>query len=79
MQELLNYISDPKNGEYNFALGRWYEEQGHTAAAIGFYVRTTEFSNNTLLVYEALLRIGICFTIQGGRAVSYTHLRAHET
>lgn len=67
MSELSYYISDPKNGEYNFSLARWYENQGHTAAAAGFYIRTTEFSSDNLLIYEALLRIAICFTKQGGR------------
>ncbi len=67
MSELLNYISDPKNDEYNFALGLWYEDQGHTAAAAGFYIRTAEFSFDDLLIYEALLRLANCFTRQGSR------------
>lgn len=67
MTELLNYISDPENPLYNFALGRWYENQGHTAAAAGYYVRTAEFSKDDLLCYEALLRVGICFSQQGSR------------
>ena len=67
MTELLNYISDTKNGQYNFALGRWYESQGHTAAAAGYYIRTTEFAKDELLIYEALLRISICLLSQGSR------------
>jgi hypothetical protein len=68
MTALLNYLSDPKNPLYNFILGGWYENQGHTAAAAGFYVRTAEYSNgNKLLCYEALLRVGICFSKQGSR------------
>jgi tetratricopeptide (TPR) repeat protein len=67
MTELLNYISDTKNGQYNFALGRWYESQGHTAAAAGYYIRTTEFAKDELLIYEALLRISICLLSQGAR------------
>lgn len=67
MTELLNYISDTKNGQYNFALGRWYEIQGHTAAAASYYIRTTEFSKDELLIYEALLRISICLLSQGSR------------
>ncbi len=67
MTELLNYISDPENSENNFKLGLWYEDQGHTAAAAGFYLRTAEYSSNALLCYEALLRMANCFTKQGGR------------
>lgn len=67
MRELLNYISDPENAEYNFLLGNWYEDQGHTAAAAGFYVRTTEYSVSDLFIYEALLRLANCFTRQGCR------------
>jgi len=67
MTELLNYISDTKNGQYNFALGRWYESQGHTAAAAGYYIRTTEFAKDELLIYESLLRISICLLSQGSR------------
>ena len=67
MTELLNYISDTKNGQYNFALGRWYESQGHTAAAASYYIRTTEFAKDELLIYETLLRISICLLSQGAR------------
>ena len=67
MTELLNYISDTKNGQYNFSLGLWYESRGHTAAAAGYYIRTTEFTKDKLLIYEALLRISICLLSQGAR------------
>lgn len=65
--ELLNYVSDPEDAESNFSLGLRYEDQGHTAAAAGFYVRTAEHSSNDLLSYEALLRMANCFTRQGSR------------
>jgi len=64
---LRNYISDPKHDLYNFNLGRVYELMGHTAAAASFYIRTSEFSFNKLLIYEALLRLGLCFQRQGSR------------
>lgn len=67
MMELLNYISDPENADYNFALGLWYENQGHTSPASGFYIRTAEYSTDSLLRYEALLRLANCFTGQGRR------------
>lgn len=64
---LLNYISDPKNDMYNFKLATIYEQMGYTAAAASFYIRTSEFSFNMLLIYEALLRLGLCFEKQGSR------------
>jgi len=68
---LYNYLMDPKNPLYNFILGKVYEDLGHTAAAASFYIRTSEFSmeyeNNSLLTYEALLRLGLCFERQGSR------------
>jgi hypothetical protein len=67
MSELLNYISDQENPEANFALGIWYEKQGHTAAAAGFYVRTAEFSQDKLFCYEALCRLAGCLARQGSR------------
>lgn len=68
---LKNYINEPKNPIYNFNLGFEYEKIGHTAAAASFYIRTGEFSSDynelKLLTYEALLRLAICFEIQGSR------------
>lgn len=68
MTELLAYIDSPRDPECNFALALHYEDQGHTAAAASFYIRTAEFSSDDLLCYEALLRLANCFTKQGGRA-----------
>ena len=68
---LNNYLSDPKNPLYNFTLGKVYEDEGHTAAAASFYIRTGEFASemkdDRLLAYEALLRLGLCFEHQGSR------------
>ena len=64
---LLRYVSAPSDAEANFALGVWYEDARHTAAAAGFYVRTAEHTSNDLLAYEALLRAANCFTRQGDR------------
>lgn len=64
---LVYYIMDPKNPLYNFHLGKSYEDQGHAAAAAGFYLRTAEYSDSDLLCYEALLRMALCFNRQGSR------------
>ena len=79
---LYNYLMDPKNPLYNFTLGKVYEDIGHTAAAASFYIRTgefaTEFEDNELLTYEALLRLALCFEHQSSRVftVKGTLLRA---
>lgn len=63
----MNYIKDSKNPLGNFMLGRFYEELGHTASAISFYIRSAEFGNDPLLQYESLLRTALCFDKQGSR------------
>jgi tetratricopeptide (TPR) repeat protein len=64
---LNNYIADPKNPLYNFTLGKVYEDEGHTAGAATFYMRTAEFNHEDLLAYESLLRLALCFERQGSR------------
>lgn len=67
--ELKNYINYPRTPETNFALGRWYQDQGHDSPAISFFIRTAEFAeeigfeeNPDLLnlAYEALVMAHIC-------------------
>jgi tetratricopeptide (TPR) repeat protein len=65
--KLARFVTDPKNPRYNFLLGNAYEDMGHTAAAAGYYLRTAEFAGNDLLIYEALLRMALCFNRQGSR------------
>jgi hypothetical protein len=62
-----NYINDPKNQIINFDLGFCYESRGQTAAAVSFYIRTSEFGSDDLLIYEALLRAALCLERQGSR------------
>ena len=52
---------------YNFNLGYIYEELGQTASASSFYLRTAEYGNNDLLIYESLLRLSLCLNKQGSR------------
>lgn len=64
---LLNYVSEPRNPIYNFTLGLAYENEGHTAGAASFYIRTCEFGYDMFLTYEALIRLAGCFDRQGSR------------
>lgn len=68
MLELLNnYSLDTENPEYNFNLALEYDKLGQTASAISFYLRAGERSKDLELSYTALLRMGLCFEIQGNR------------
>ena len=64
---LKEYINDTTNANICFRLGYEYEKLGQTASAAGFYLRATEFGNNTKLNYEAMLRMALCFEKQGNR------------
>jgi FkbM family methyltransferase len=63
---LTQYSLDTENPEYNFALGIWYEEQGHTAPALSYFLRCAERSDD-ILAYEALIHGSICYDRQGTR------------
>ena len=64
---LQKYIENPKNQSINFNLGWKYEQQGQTASAARFYLRSTEFGHDINLQYEALMRMALCFEKQGNR------------
>jgi len=61
------YIKNPKDQNINFNLGCQYEQQGQTASAAGFYLRSVEFGHDVNLQYEALCRMALCFEKQGNR------------
>lgn len=67
MKHLLDYINQPNDALANFELGLEYEQMGQTGAAISFYLRTAERTQDDLLQYEALLRMALCFGVQKTR------------
>lgn len=67
---LINYVFDPENAEKNWDIAVIYDSIGQTAAAVGFYLRTVERTDNKLLQYEALMKAAICFMKQGTRGLS---------
>lgn len=67
MTLLDKFVKNPEDAETNFNLAYWYEERGQTAAAISYYLRSAERSDNPELSYEAMLRVASCFDKQGGR------------
>lgn len=68
LEELLTkYSLDTENADHNFALGVWYENQGHTAPALSYYLRCAERAEDEDLAYEALIRGSYCYEKQGTR------------
>jgi hypothetical protein len=68
LEELLSkYSLDTENSEHNFNLGVWYENQGHTAPALSYYLRCAERADDEDLAYEALIRGSYCYEKQGTR------------
>ena len=70
LEKLLEvYSLDTENPEHNFNLGIWYENQGHTAPALSYFLRCAERSSESdpNLAYEALIRGSYCYFKQGTR------------
>ena len=68
LEELLTqYSLDTENPEHNFALGLWYENEGHTAPALSYFLRCAERASDDVLAYEALIHGSICYDRQGTR------------
>lgn len=67
MKELNSFIQSPYNDLASFNLANWYYDKEQYAAALSFYLRVTEVSKNDLLIYESLLKCGLCFEKQGNR------------
>jgi len=66
-KKLEKYIFDTRNPEKNFWLGYEYEKQNQYAAALSYYLRCAELSNDENLTYECLLKSWWCFKLTGRR------------
>ena len=65
---LLNEFSlDTENAINNFNLGVWYENSGHTAPALSYFLRSAERTDDNNLAYESLIRASYCYDKQGTR------------
>lgn len=67
MKNLKQYIQDPYNSLINYQIGEEYYEIGQTAAALSFFLRAAEYSNNKGMQYDALIMVGQCLTKQNRR------------
>jgi len=67
VNELIEFSLDVEDGQKNYALANWYEQQNHTAAAHTYYLRASERSVDKLLAYKSLIRASFCYSKQGSR------------
>jgi hypothetical protein len=64
---LYQYIQNPKSPNFAFDLAESYYNQQQWSSALSFYLRVTEYSRDHQLIYESLLKSGLCFEKQGNR------------
>jgi FkbM family methyltransferase len=64
---LHDYALDPENPEHNFQLGLWYEKDNHNSAALSYFLRCAERSEDDILTYEALIHGSNCYDRIGTR------------
>ena len=67
--QIYKYVDNPLSPEINFNTGLHYESIGQTAAALSFYLRCAELTDNQALAYEALLKTYRCIASQGRRPI----------
>lgn len=77
-QDLIKqYILNPEDPETNWKMALHYHDIGQTAAAVGFYVRCAERTEDVLLQYESMIRAAMCFQMQGIRKFSVRGMLQH--
>jgi len=77
MKELNDFIKTPYNDLSAFNLAEWYYNQNQYSAAVSFYLRVTECSEDDLLIYRCLLKIGLSLEKQENRTYSSKGMYLH--
>jgi hypothetical protein len=78
LQNALNqYVFDTENADKNYTIAVEYEKLKQYAGAIGFYLRCAERTDDKLLAYTCLLKVGVCFEIQQGRPMTVRSMYKH--
>lgn len=68
LNTLLNkVVHTPYDAIANLHLAYEYEQQNQLASAISFYLRAAEFSSDSNISYESLIRTGLCLGKAGDR------------
>jgi hypothetical protein len=61
------YINDPTSDKLSYEVAMEYYRQGHTASAMGYFLRTAELTSSKLLAYKSLLYCSNALLHQGNR------------
>lgn len=64
---LMNNIKDPYNSDYNYNLGKEYENINQYSSALTYFLRTIDFTSNRELAYDALISAAKCLIELGDR------------
>jgi hypothetical protein len=67
MNELFEFSLDTENAQKNYNLAKWYDNQGHTAPALTYYLRASERADDDILAYTSLIKGYYCYNLQGSR------------
>jgi beta-1,4-mannosyl-glycoprotein beta-1,4-N-acetylglucosaminyltransferase len=70
---LENLVQNPRDPLINFEIAYAYEKEGQGAAAVSYYLRCAEFTNNNTLASECLIRCSLSMDKQGGRDQKELH------
>ena len=74
---LKSYINNPEDPETNWAMAVYYDSIGQTAAALSYFLRTAERTDDKLLQYESMLRGAMCYDKQGTRKFTVRGMVQH--
>jgi tetratricopeptide (TPR) repeat protein len=74
---LNDLVRNPNDPENNYSLGLIYESQGHLSSAITFYLKSAEFTEDKIITYSSLVRIGLCYRKLGDRFTSEVNSYMH--
>lgn len=66
-QLLIDYVKNTEQAETNLELAIEYFKVRHYAAALSFFLRAAERTNNVEMQYFSLLKVGKCLEIAGNR------------
>lgn len=67
LDKLIEFSLDVENPIKNFELALEYDKRNQTAAAISYYLRASELSEDNELSYNSLIKMGLCFEKQKRR------------
>ena len=78
MKELIHkYINDPLDDKVCYDVAIEYYRQGHSASAMGYFLRCAELTEDDLLAYKSLLYSALALYHQGNRMYASTGCILH--